>query len=129
MNLGPIPKLASPAVCRTEFWDRPVGIGAAENGRWGRLGIRFPFFVGPMVGVTHVAFRELIRAYPPPGLSPLLFTEMLSTRRLPSQDPYRDEILFSSPGERAFIPQLLGNEERFIAPSIEKLMRQGPWGF
>lgn len=99
------------------------------SSRLNRMGIAFPFFVAPMVGVSHVAFRELIRSYTPRTLQPLLFTEMLSTRRLPNQCLYRDEILFCSPGERSFIPQLLGNEEQFIAPSIEKLMPLSPWGF
>lgn len=91
--------------------------------------IRFPFFVAPMVGISHVAFRQWIRAYTPPSLEPLLFTEMLSTRRLPSQELYREETLYCAIGERRFIPQLLGNEEQFIAPSIRKLMPLGPWGF
>ncbi len=94
-----------------------------------RLGIHFPYFIAPMVGVSHVAFRELVRSYTPAPLQPLIFTEMLSTRRLPSQCIYQDEILFCAPGERHFVPQLLGNEEGFIAASIEKLMPLAPWGF
>jgi len=49
-----------------------------------RLGITFPAMIAPMVGISHVAFRELIRSYTPVGVRPLIFTEMLSTRRLPS---------------------------------------------
>jgi hypothetical protein len=51
--------------------------------RFEKLGISFPFFIAPMVGISHVAFREWIRAYTPPSLFPLLFTEMISSRRLP----------------------------------------------
>jgi tRNA-dihydrouridine synthase B len=94
-----------------------------------RLGIDFPFLIAPMVGLSHVAFRELIRSYTPPSLRPLLFTEMLSTRRLPNENLHQVDMLMCAAGERNFVPQLLGNEERFIAPSIEKLLPLGPWGF
>lgn len=82
-----------------------------------------------MVGISHVAFRELIRSYLPVGIQSLLFTEMLSTRRIPSERLDDAISLRCAPGETGFIPQLLGNEEKFIAPSIAKLMQQGPWGF
>lgn len=97
--------------------------------RLSRLGVPFPFFIAPMVGISHVAFRELVRSYLPVGLEPLLFTEMLSTRRIPSQRLDTTEFLRSAPGERRFIPQLLGNEERFITPSVRKLEQLCPWGF
>jgi len=97
--------------------------------RLNRLGITFPFMVGPMVGLTHVAFRELIRSYLPANVNPLLFTEMLSTRRLPSERLHEADALRCAANERFFVPQLLGNEERFIAPSIQKLLSLNPWGF
>jgi tRNA-dihydrouridine synthase len=49
------------------------------------LGIAFPFMIAPMVGISHVAFRELVRSYTPPAIDALRFTEMLSTRKLPSE--------------------------------------------
>lgn len=82
-----------------------------------------------MVGISHVAFRELVREYVPPEVEPILFTEMLSTRRIPSQRLETAEFLRCAPGERRFVPQLLGNEERFIRPSVSKLERLSPWGF
>jgi len=94
-----------------------------------RLGVDFPVLIAPMVGISHVAFRELIRSYTPVGLNPLIFTEMLSTRRLPSERLDAVNEIRVAEGEGYFVPQLLGNEERFIAPSIEKLLRLGPWGF
>jgi tRNA-dihydrouridine synthase len=54
---------------------------------------------------------------------------MLSTRRLPSERLDTAETLRIAENEAYFIPQLLGNEERFIAPSIEKLLTLNPWGF
>lgn len=93
-----------------------------------KLHVDFPFLVAPMVGLSHVAFRELIRAYTPEEVTPLIFTEMLSSRRLPSERLERAENLYISENERGLIPQILGNEERFIAPSLEKLMELNPWG-
>lgn len=93
-----------------------------------KLKVDFPFMVAPMVGLSHVAFRELVRSYTPVEIQPLLFTEMLSSRRLPSERLERAENLFVSENEQGLIPQILGNEERFIAPSIEKLLALTPWG-
>lgn len=92
------------------------------------LGVDFPFMVAPMVGLSHVAFRELIRSYTPADLCPLIFTEMLSSRRLPSERLEVAENLFVSENEQGLIPQILGNEERFIAPSVAKLEELRPWG-
>lgn len=97
--------------------------------RMARLGIEFPYMVAPMVGLSHVAFRELIREYTPIGLSALRFTEMLSTRKLPSERLHETNELRTAENEQFFIPQLLGNEERFIAPSVAKLESLNPWGF
>ena len=82
-----------------------------------------------MVGISHVAFRELIRSYTPRGLDPLLFTEMLSTRRLPTERFELQDVPMTSTGESFFVPQLLGNEEEWIAKSIERLLPLHPWGF
>ncbi len=85
--------------------------------------------IAPMVGLSHVAFREWVRGYTPPGLQALRFTEMLSTRRVPSQNVQHSSFLRTAAEEQYFIPQLLGNEERFIAPTIAKLAPKNPWGF
>ncbi|MCX6119012.1 MAG: tRNA-dihydrouridine synthase family protein [Proteobacteria bacterium] len=82
-----------------------------------------------MVGLSHVAFRELVREYTPPTMNPLRFTEMLSTRRLLSERLDDSNELMVAPGEDFFVPQLLGNEERFISASVKKLQTLKPWGF
>lgn len=97
--------------------------------RLARLGVEFPFLVAPMVGLTNVAFRQLIRSYTPVGLRPLTFTEMLSTRRLPEEKLSTTNELKTAEGESFFIPQLLGNEERYISASVFKLESVNPWGF
>ena len=81
-----------------------------------------------MVGLSNVAFRELIRSYVPTGIQALRFTEMLSSRRIPSERLDEAEALRCAPNESFFVPQLLGNEERFIVPSVKKLLLQRPWG-
>jgi len=94
-----------------------------------QLGIKFPFMIAPMVGISHVAFRELIRYYTPASVNALRFTEMLSTRKLPSERLHVTNELKIADGEEHFVPQLLGNEERFIEPSLRKLSTLKPWGY
>jgi nifR3 family TIM-barrel protein len=93
------------------------------------IGIDFPFMIAPMVGLSHVAFRELVRSYTPVNIKALRFTEMLSTRKLPSEKIHETNELLTAENEDFFIPQILGNEERFIAPSIRKLSTMSPWGY
>jgi tRNA-dihydrouridine synthase len=92
------------------------------------LGVTFPYMIAPMVGLSHVAFRELIKTYTPEGVDALRFTEMLSSRKLPSERLHLTRELRVANGETHFIPQILGNEERFIGPSITKLLDLNPWG-
>ncbi len=82
-----------------------------------------------MVGISHVAFRELVRYYTPKDFNPIIFTEMLSTRRIPNQNLELADRLFCADNEQYFIPQLLGNEENLIRDSINRLMPLKPWGF
>ncbi|WGL58575.1 tRNA-dihydrouridine synthase family protein [Pigmentibacter sp. JX0631] len=93
------------------------------------LGIDFPFLIAPMVGLSHLAFRELIKFYTPKNINVLRFTEMLSTRRIPNEKLDSTNELRTSSNESFYIPQILGNEEKFIKPSIEKLSSKNPWGF
>jgi tRNA-dihydrouridine synthase B len=82
-----------------------------------------------MVGISHVAFRALVRSYLPAGASTLLFTEMLSSRRLPSERVGSTPHTFvMEGGEGDLVPQLLANEERFIRESLEKLEAISPAG-
>lgn len=108
--------------------DSPAQFGRSRL-RMRSLGVDFPFLIAPMVGLTNVAFRELIRSYTPRGMRVLTFTEMLSTRRLPDEKLSTTNELKTSAGEEFFIPQLLGNEEQYIAPSVRKLLTVNPWGF
>ncbi|MFW7378563.1 MAG: tRNA dihydrouridine synthase [Oligoflexus sp.] len=101
---------------------------STASSRLAQLGIRFPYMIGPMVGLTHVAMRELIRRYLPAGLDALLFTEMLSSLRLPSERLTHADELRVAPGETHVVPQLLANEEWYIKRSLQKLEGISPWG-
>lgn len=88
--------------------------------------VDFPFFLAPMVGLSHVALRTTIRSYIPPGAKNLLFTEMLSSRRLPTERIGDRPETATDPLETNLVPQLLGNEERFIQASLTKLEGMRP---
>lgn len=106
---------------------KPLRPFFAES-RLTKFGLNFPFMIGPMVGLTHVAMRELIRRYTPEGLDALFFTEMLSSLRLPSERlDYADELKIA-PGETGLVPQLLANDEWYIQRSLRKLDGIRPWG-
>ena len=98
--------------------------------RFARLGVDFPFFVGPMVGLSHVAMREVIRSFCPAGLKVHLFSEMLSSLRLPSERlGVADELKTTASDGDSLIPQLLCNERWYIERSLAKLEAWQPWGF
>jgi tRNA-dihydrouridine synthase B len=83
--------------------------------------VDFPFFLAPMVGLSHAALRETLRAYTPAGARTLLFTEMLSSRRLSAEKIGDRPETATLPDELDLVPQLLANEERFIRISLGKL--------
>ncbi len=82
----------------------------------------------PMAGLSHVAFRQVVRSYLPAGASALLFTEMLSTRLLPGEEVGQTPQTQMAPGEDDLVPQLLGNDEGLIERSLEKLQAIRPAG-
>lgn len=101
----------------TERW-RPL----ADRG----LDVDFPVFLAPMVGLSHTALRQTTASYLPVGVRTVAFTEMLSSRRLPTERiGDRPETAFV-PGEPPLVPQLLANEERFIAGSLARLAVMRP---
>jgi nifR3 family TIM-barrel protein len=79
-----------------------------------------------MVGLSHVALRQTVASYFPAGARTLLFTEMLSSRRLPVERIGDRPETARAIGEDYLVPQLLGNEERFIAGSLVKLRALAP---
>lgn len=90
--------------------------------------VNFPVCLAPMVGLSHVALRQVLRAYLPEGAVTIWPTEMLNSRRLPSEDLRRVPEAARGIEERELVPQLLANEEKFIAPSVAKLTDWGAEG-
>jgi tRNA-dihydrouridine synthase B len=90
------------------------------------IAVDFPCFLAPMVGLSHAALRQTVAGYLPRGSRTMVFTEMLSSRRLPSERIGDRPETIRGPCEPALVPQLLGNEERFIAASIAKLAAMAP---
>ncbi|MBX9767352.1 MAG: tRNA-dihydrouridine synthase family protein [Bdellovibrionales bacterium] len=90
--------------------------------------MNFPVCLAPMVGLSHVALRELVRFYTPEGVKTIWPTEMLNSRKLPQQNVGGTPETFKMSGELGLVPQILGNEERFIADSAKKLEAWGAEG-
>lgn len=92
------------------------------------LNVNFPLCLAPMVGLTHVGLRVLIREYMPEGATTIWPTEMLSSFRLPKEDLAE---LFETKrlnSEDNIVPQILGNEESFIRETVHKLQAWGASG-
>jgi tRNA-dihydrouridine synthase B len=83
--------------------------------------VNFPLCLAPMVGLSHVALRLIIREYMPPGAFTLWPTEMLNSRKLPYEDFAKVPETMKGPCETELVPQILGNEAGAIAASIRKL--------
>ena len=98
---------------------QPLKILGGENA------VNFDLCLAPMVGLSHVALRELCRDYMPAGAHTIWPTEMLNSRRLPSEHLGSTPETSKHNFEENLVPQILGNEEFFIARSIEKLVEWG----
>jgi len=91
------------------------------NGR-----VNFPVCLAPMVGLTHVAARLMIREYLPQDAVTIWPTEMLNSRRVPSENFKITPEVMRSPIETDLVPQILGNEEEPISKTAERLEHE--WG-
>lgn len=78
-----------------------------------------------MVGLTHVALREVIRQYLPQDAYTIWPTEMLSSRRLPKEELGATPETMRAPHEPGLVPQILGNSEAEIAESVARLIEWG----
>jgi tRNA-dihydrouridine synthase len=90
--------------------------------------VNFPVSLAPMVGLSHVAMRSMVRRYLPEGAVTFWPTEMLSSWRLTR------EVLGATPetlrdlDETELVPQILGNEEEPIRESVARLVDWGAEG-
>jgi len=84
------------------------------------LRINPPLFLAPMAGLTHSAFRQIISGFGGVGL---LSTEMLSAKRLPTENPGISPCLIRTALEKPLSYQLLISTDRDIPPAIDALHR------
>jgi tRNA-dihydrouridine synthase B len=92
------------------------------------LAINFPVCLAPMVGLSHVVLREIVQEYMPANAKTIWPSEMLSTRRLPSEKLNETPEAFHDESESFWVPQILGNDEKYITPSLKKLEDHGAHG-
>ncbi len=91
----------------------------------GNLVIQPPLALAPMVGLSHSALRSLVMELGGVGL---LYTEMLSARRLPQENEKVSPFLIRSPQEYPLFYQLVLHEESSIEKAVEKVQALGAQG-
>lgn len=103
---------------------------APGQGRRVLLGgkVNFPLCLAPMVGLSHVVLRMVLRSYMPEGAVTMWPTEMLNSRKLPFEDFARVPETFRADSETELVPQILGNEAEPIGRSIARLTDWGAEG-
>ncbi len=77
-----------------------------------------PLALAPMVGLSHTALRSLILELGGVGL---LFTEMLSAKRLPNENAKVSPLLIRSPDEKPLFYQVFLHDSAPVIPAVEKL--------
>lgn len=98
------------------------------EGRSLPIPISFPLCLAPMVGMSHVVLRRIVRSYLPSSAKTIWPTEMLSSWKIPKENVgYTPETLRDS-NEDGLIPQILGNEEKPISETVQKLTAWGAMG-
>ncbi len=78
-----------------------------------------------MVGISHSAFRSLVQAEGGVGL---LYTEMLTARRLPHDNAQCSPLLIRHLSEKPLVYQIIAGSEEEIGPAVTKLHRLGADG-
>ena len=81
--------------------------------------------LAPMVGLTHYAVRKEISEFLPEGARALWPTEMLNSRRVPSQHVNQTPEINFCDADNGLCPQLLANDEEFIRLSVPRLEHWG----
>jgi len=84
-----------------------------------------PVMLAPMVGLTHYAVRGSLAEFLPEGAKVLWATEMLNSRRIPSQKQHENPEIYFYDAANGLCPQLLANEEEFIRMSVPRLEAWG----
>ena len=90
--------------------------------------INFPLMLAPMVGLSHVVLRQLIRQYLPASAQTIWPTEMLNSKKIPNENIDLKAESMRASNETDLVPQILGNDEISIKASVEKLKQWGAIG-
>lgn len=91
----------------------------------GDLVVQPPLALAPMVGLSHSALRTLVMELGGVGL---LYTEMLSPKRLPQENEKISPFLIRSQQEFPLFYQLALHEESLIEKAVEKVHALGAQG-
>lgn len=92
------------------------------------LNSNFPLCLAPMVGLSHMGLRLLVREYMPEEATTIWPTEMLSSFRIPKEDLTEHFETRRLDSEDNIVPQILGNEEIAIRETVAKLKEWGAQG-
>lgn len=93
--------------------------------RIGNVKVNTRLVLGPMAGVTDLAFREVCRKY---GAG-LTYTEMVSSKALMFQDKKSLKIMELAPGEHPAAVQLFGSDPVCMAEAAAKVCEISPCDF
>lgn len=77
-----------------------------------------PLALAPMVGLSHSALRILILEL---GGIGLFFSEMMSVKRLPTENEIISPFLCRTPEEKPFFYQIFAGPDQDIIPAVERL--------
>ena len=77
-------------------------------------------FLGPMAGVTDLAFRLMCKKY---GCS-MVCSEMISSRALHYTDKKTETLLVTEEEEKPFCVQIFGSEPEYMAEAAEKIQKK-----
>lgn len=95
---------------------------ARKSIRIRQLEIFPPLLLAPMAGLTHTALRSVLASFGGVGL---FSTEMLSARRLPSENPAISPYLITTERERPLSYQLLVTTANEVERAVDALHRFG----
>lgn len=90
--------------------------------------VNFPLCLAPMVGLSHVGLRLIVRQYLPEGAFTVWPTEMLNSRRIKGETLGKTPETRRGPEEWGLVPQILGNNEDEIRSAVERLVDWGVAG-
>jgi len=101
-----------------EFKGQSEVAGSEHTIKIAGMEIKPPLLLAPMAGLTHSAFRRLVTGF---GGAGLLFSEMLSARSLPHENPAISPYLIRTEDEYPLAYQLLVSDPDEIEPAVDAI--------